>query len=110
MKPEMIETGEQQIINQEKDSILSNTIPKTCDSMETDRRVLLECLSGGMQSTVLTRLLKGQNPKSQGFDSINSNSYLSRVELKEIANLHKITYEPTSPRTYIFQLNTLYAS
>ena len=30
------------------------------------------------------------------------------MELKEIANLHKITHNPKSPRSFLFQMNTLY--
>ena len=32
------------------------------------------------------------------------------MEIGEIANLHKITYEPSSPSSFLFQLNTLYAT
>ena len=32
------------------------------------------------------------------------------MQVGEIANLHKITFEPSAPRSFLFHLNTLYAT
>ena len=32
------------------------------------------------------------------------------MQIGEIANLHKITFEPSAPRSFLFHLNTLYAT
>ena len=110
-------------ISMNKETLLSNVT-------QSDRKALLNCLENDEEnnsqaahgSTVLTRLLKGQNiPENKSFmksDSISQNN-VEVINLEDVTSIKKtkliesgaITESQPEPETMnlLFHLNTLYS-
>lgn len=82
-------------------------------SIESDRKDLLSCITKensqsrlGKNSSVITRLIKGQNPTSSAAQTVS-------LDLKDVTSLRKTVWQEDAERpnnTFLFHLNTLYAA